>query len=73
MVCLSRPYPFKFFKICLPKNLLSPLLNTLSHMFDMVLNALLFKLVVVFWTFFETIRSEIPYNWMRNGSDAVDM
>ena len=31
MVCLSRPYPFKFFKGCLRQNLLSPLLNTLSH------------------------------------------
>ena len=28
MVCL--PYPFKFLKGCLPQNLLSPLLNTLS-------------------------------------------
>ena len=31
MVSLSRLYPFKFFKGCLPKNLLSPLLNTLSQ------------------------------------------
>ena len=30
---LSRPYHFKFFKGCLPKNLLSPLLNTLYDMF----------------------------------------
>ena len=30
--CLSRPYPFKFFKGCLPQNLLRPLLNTLSHL-----------------------------------------
>ena len=30
-VCLSRPYPFKFFKGCLPQILLGPLLNTLSH------------------------------------------
>ena len=29
---LSRPYPFKFFKGCLPQNLLSPLLSTLSHL-----------------------------------------
>ena len=28
---LSRPYPFKFFKGCLPQILLSPLLNILSH------------------------------------------
>ena len=28
MVCLR--YPFKFLKGCLPQNLLSPLLNTLS-------------------------------------------
>ena len=33
MVCLSRPYPFKFFKGCLSQNLLSPLLNTLLHLF----------------------------------------
>ena len=32
MVYLSRPYPFKYFKGCLPQNLLSPLLNTLSHL-----------------------------------------
>ena len=31
MVCLSRPYLFKFFKGCLPQILLGPLLNTLSH------------------------------------------
>ena len=29
--CLSRPYPFKFFKGCLPQILLGPLLNTLSQ------------------------------------------
>ena len=33
MVCLSRPYPFKFFKDCLPQNLLSSLLNTLSQIY----------------------------------------
>ena len=33
MICLSRPYPFKFFKGCLPKILLGLLLNTLSYMF----------------------------------------
>ena len=26
----SRPYPFKFLKVCLPQILLGPLLNTLS-------------------------------------------
>ena len=31
MVCLSRPYPFKFFKGSLPQILLGLLLNTLSH------------------------------------------
>ena len=30
---LSRSYPLKSFKGCLPQNLLIPLLNTLSHMF----------------------------------------
>ena len=32
-ICLSRPYSFKFLKGCLPQILLSPLLNTLSHIF----------------------------------------
>ena len=31
MVCLSRPYPFKFFKGCLQQILLGPFLNTVSH------------------------------------------
>ena len=31
MVCLSRPYRFKFFKGCLPKILLGPFLNTWTH------------------------------------------
>ena len=31
MVCLTRPCPLKFFKGCLPQNVLSPLLNTLSQ------------------------------------------
>ena len=29
---LSRPYPFKFFKGCLPQILLGPLLNILAHL-----------------------------------------
>ena len=32
MVCLSRPYQFKFFKGCLPQISLGPFLNTLSHL-----------------------------------------
>ena len=32
-ICLSRPYPFKFFKNCIPQIFLGPFLNTLSHMF----------------------------------------
>ena len=31
MVCLSRPYHFKFFKDCLPQVLFALFLNTLSH------------------------------------------
>ena len=31
MVCLARPYPFKFFKGCRPQILLGPLLNTLPN------------------------------------------
>ena len=32
MVCLSRPYPIRFFKGCLPQILLGPFLNTLYHL-----------------------------------------
>ena len=32
MVYLSRPYPFKFFKNCLPQILLGPFLNNLSQL-----------------------------------------
>ena len=31
MICLSRPYPFKFFKGYFPQLLFGPLLNTLNH------------------------------------------
>ena len=33
MVCLNRPYHFKFFKGCLPQIPLGPFLNTLSHIY----------------------------------------
>ena len=33
MFCLGRPYHFKFFKDCLPKILLEPFLNSLTHIF----------------------------------------
>ena len=33
MVGLSRPYPFKLFKGCLPQILLGPSLHTLSYLF----------------------------------------
>ena len=32
LICLCRPYPFRFFKGCLPQMLLGPFLNTLSQM-----------------------------------------
>ena len=32
MVCLSRPYPFKYFKSCHPQILFKPFLNTLPHL-----------------------------------------
>ena len=31
MVCLSRPYHFKFFKSCISQILLGPFLNTLTQ------------------------------------------
>ena len=36
----SKPYSFKSFKGCLPRNLLSPLLNTLSQMIPLYQNAI---------------------------------
>ena len=38
MVCLNRPYHFKFFKGCLPQISLGPFLNTLSHLFLQQIN-----------------------------------
>ena len=35
---ISRPYPFKFLKDCRPQILLGPCLNTLSHMFCIVIS-----------------------------------
>ena len=32
MVCLGRPYHYKFFKDCFPEILLGPFLNTLTHL-----------------------------------------
>ena len=40
MVSLSRPYPFNFFKVCLPQNLLSPLSNILSQIILALLQGL---------------------------------
>ena len=36
MVCLSRPYPRKFFKGCLPQILLDPFLNTMAQILSMI-------------------------------------
>ena len=37
MVCVGRPYHFKFFKGCLPQILLGPFLNALTQLFLVVL------------------------------------
>ena len=37
MVCLGRPYRFKFFKGCLPQILLGLFLNTLTQMINFAL------------------------------------
>ena len=34
MVCLSRSYPFSFFKGCLPQILPGPVLNTWNQIYD---------------------------------------
>ena len=47
MVCLGRPYHFKFFKDCLPQILLGPFLNTLTqiekHCWDQTAETLYLK------------------------------
>ena len=43
---LRRPYPFKFFKVCLPQILLGPLLNTLSQKVTDAPTS-----IIVLWTF----------------------
>ena len=56
MVCLSRPYPFKFFKGCLPQILLGPFLNTCliywllyySKSFFLLFCRFIFYLIVIF-------------------------
>ena len=50
MVCLSRPYPFKFFKDCLPQILFGPFLNILSHLIittPKILVVLIYKTKIV--------------------------
>ena len=56
MVCLSRLYPFKFFKGCLPQILLGPFLNTCliyrllyySKSFFLLFCRFIFYLIVIF-------------------------
>ena len=43
--CLSWPYPFPFFKGCLPQILLDPFLNTLSHI--TLIDSLVIWIVIV--------------------------
>ena len=38
MVCLNRPYNFKFLKACLPQILLGPFLNKLTHILSIVIS-----------------------------------
>ena len=43
IVCLGRPYHFKFFKDCLPQSLLDPFLDTLSQVsFEQTLSLSIF-------------------------------
>ena len=43
MVCLSRPYHFKFFKGCLPQILLGPFLNTLNQILSLLFQVEILK------------------------------
>ena len=59
--CLSRPYPFKFFKRCLPQILLGLFLNTLSHMYASFLSYTRINLFLSNVTFLHPL--ETPENY----------
>ena len=47
MVCLDRPYHFRFFKGCYPQILLGPFLNTLTHLKLLWIDMKKFTLVAI--------------------------
>ena len=72
MVYLSRPYPFKFFKGCLPQNLLSPLLNTLSHIMISYPLSLLYSLLISSYkTSFQLFIDIKTANFRLTDDDAI--
>ena len=60
MVCLGRPYHFRFFKGCLPQIILGPFLNTLTHLRHCQLSTmkLFYKKAVNWFT-----KSSVIYVW----------
>ena len=56
MVCLGRPYQFKFFRGCLSQFLLGPFLNTLTHITNKVYN---------FWNFEDILEDFIHFARFR--------
>ena len=65
MVCLSKPYPFKFFKGCLPQVLLGPFLNTLSHIIFYWLLYRWIKRKKLFWSLFCAHWDEVWNSWEK--------
>ena len=43
MICLGTPYPFNFFKGCLPQVLLGQFLNTLSQKIQLIFSLFFFR------------------------------
>ena len=65
MVCLCRPYPFKFFKGCPPQNLLSPLLNTLSQIIVEYNEGKVYRKLEYLLKIVSIFTLEIPGFWVK--------
>ena len=68
MDCVSRSYPFKFFKGCLPKVLLATFLNTLSHISRYKLN---FKMKL--YSSLSSKYRRVARNFLEGGSKSLKM
>ena len=79
MVCLGRPYHFKFFKACLPQVLLGPFLNTLDPYVDHKKVSLVLVLFSIsqrwlalhsIWNFFFICMGGLLVFWLIEAKDS---